>query len=82
MDATGLVALESALDRLFRSKVKVVFAGLTTEVAEMLDRAGMKRDPGRIAYAPDVETAISMAIVHAARISQKLDRPAGSTASA
>ena len=76
MDATGLVALESALDRLFRSKVKVIFAGLTTEVSEMLDRAGIKRDPGRLAYAPDVETAVSMAIVHAARISRPSDKPA------
>jgi len=76
MDATGLVALESALDRLFRSKVKVIFAGLTTEVSEMLDRAGIKRDPGRLAYAPDVETAVSMAIVHAARISRPPDKPA------
>jgi SulP family sulfate permease len=67
MDATGLVALESVLDRLHRSKVKVILAGLTPEVSELLDRAGLKRDPGRLAYAPDVETAISMAIVHAAR---------------
>lgn len=79
MDATGLVALESALDRLFRSKVKVIFAGLTTEVSEMLDRAGIKRDPGRLAYAPDVETAVSMAIVHAARISRP-DKPAPAAA--
>ena len=80
MDATGLVALESALDRLFRSKVKVIFAGLTTEVSEMLDRAGIKRDPGRLAYAPDVETAVSMAIVHAARISRPPDKPGPATA--
>jgi SulP family sulfate permease len=70
IDATGLVALESVLDRLFRSKVKVIFAGLTSEVLEIFERAGIKRDPGRLAYAPDVETAISMAIVHAARISR------------
>ena len=31
----------------------------------MFERAGIKREPGKIAYAPDVETAISMAIVHA-----------------
>lgn len=68
IDATGLVALESVLDRLYRSKIKVIFAGLTEEVAEILDRAGIKREPGRLAYAPDVETAISMAIVHAARL--------------
>jgi len=68
MDATGLVALESALDRLFRSKIKVIFAGLTPDVQETLARAGIKREPGKLAYAPDIETAISMAIVHAARL--------------
>jgi SulP family sulfate permease len=70
MDSTGLVALESSLDRLFRSGKKVIFAGLVPEVAEMLDRAGMRRDPGRLAYAPDLDTAISMAIVHTARTSR------------
>ncbi|NVB82488.1 MAG: C4-dicarboxylic acid transporter DauA [Kofleriaceae bacterium] len=68
IDATGLVALESVLDRLHRSKVKVIFAGLATEVADIFARAGIKRELGKIAYAPDVETAVSMAIVHAARI--------------
>lgn len=68
MDATGLVALESLLDRLHRSKLKVIFSGLTPEVSEILDRAGLKKAPGKLAYAPDVETAISMAIVHAARL--------------
>jgi SulP family sulfate permease len=67
MDATGLVALESVIDRLHRSKVKVIFAGLLPEVTEILERAGIKRELGKIAYAPDVETAISMAIVHTAR---------------
>jgi SulP family sulfate permease len=67
MDATGLVALESVLDRLHRSKVKVIFSGLTPEVSAMFERAGIKREAGKIAYAPDVETAISMAIVHGAR---------------
>jgi SulP family sulfate permease len=75
IDATGLVALESVLDRLYRSRIKVIFAGLTTEVAELLDRAGIKRAPGRLAYAPDVETAISMAIVHGARLSRPVDPP-------
>src|SRR5262249_18719656 len=67
MDATGLVAVESVLDRLNRSKIKVIFAGLTPDVAGIFERAGIKRELGKIAYAPDVETAISMAIVHAAR---------------
>jgi SulP family sulfate permease len=68
IDATGLVALESVLDRLHRSKIKVIFAGLAPDVTEMFSRAGIKRELGKIAYAPDVETAVSMAIVHAARV--------------
>jgi SulP family sulfate permease len=76
IDATGLVALESVLDRLFRSRIKVIFAGLTPEVADVLDRAGIKRSPGRLAYAPDIETAISMAIVHAARLRRAAESPA------
>lgn len=68
MDATGLVALESVLDRLRRSRIKVIFAGLTPEVGDTLERAGIKRDAGKIAYAPNMEVAISMAIVHAARL--------------
>ena len=75
IDVTGLVALESVLDRLFRSRIKVIFAGLTPEMSSMLDRAGIKREPGRLAYAPDVETAISMAIVHAARLRREVESP-------
>ena len=66
IDATGLVAVESTLDRLYRSKIKVILAGVTTDVAEIFERAGIKREPGRLAYAPDVETAIAMAVVQAA----------------
>lgn len=68
IDATALVALESVLDRLHRSKIKVIFAGLAAEVNDTFNRAGIKREMGKIAYAPDVETAVSMAIVHAARV--------------
>jgi hypothetical protein len=63
------------LDRLYRSKIKVIFAGLNPEVAELFERAGIKRDPGKLAYAPDVDTAISMAIVHAARLKLPVDKP-------
>ena len=78
MDATGLVALESALDRLHRSKIKVIFAGLSQEVSELFARAGIKRELGKIAYAPDVETAVSMAIVHAARSGRAADTSSAS----
>jgi SulP family sulfate permease len=84
IDATGLVALESVLDRLYRSKIKVIFAGLNPEVAELFERAGIKREPGKLAYAPDVDTAISMAIVHAARLKLPVDKstPPAATATA
>lgn len=75
IDATGLVAIESVLDRLHRSRIKVIFAGLTEEVHHIFERAGIKRAPGRIAYAPDIETAVSMAIVHAARLGPSTTRP-------
>lgn len=65
MDATGLVALESALDRLHRSGRMVIFAGLSPELVAFLDRAGIRRTAGKLAYAPDVATAISMASVAA-----------------
>jgi len=69
IDATGLVALEGILDRLHRSHRKTILCGLQPHVAAKFDKAGIKRVPGRIAYAPDVETAFSMAIVHEARAS-------------
>ena len=68
IDATGLVAVESVLDHLLRSKTKVILSGLQPEIADLLDRAGIKRIPGKLAIAPDVETAISMAIVHSAQL--------------
>jgi SulP family sulfate permease len=67
VDATGLVAVETILDRLHRSNRKVILCDLQPEVLAMLERAGIKRIPGRLAFAPDLETALSMAIVHEAR---------------
>jgi sulfate permease, SulP family len=67
MDATGLVALESLLGKLKRSGHKVVLTGMNAMVKEMIDRAGIVREPGRLAFAPDLETALSIAIVHHAR---------------
>ena len=67
MDATGMVALETLLGKLKRFGHKVVLTGLNPIVKEMLDRAGIVREPGRLAFAPDLETALSIAIVHHAR---------------
>jgi SulP family sulfate permease len=82
VDATGLVAFESVLDRLNRGGRKVIISGLQPEVAELLDRAGLKRKPGQLAYAPDLETAVSMAILHGARAPRMPGAPPTPTASA
>ncbi len=67
MDATGLVALETVLDKLRRNGQKVVLSGVNAQPAELLARAKITRKPGQLAFAPDVDTALSMAIVHASR---------------
>lgn len=67
MDATGLVALETLLGKLGRRGHKVILVGVNPQPADILERAGIRRAPGKIAFAPDVETALSMAIVHEAR---------------
>jgi SulP family sulfate permease len=74
MDATGLVALESLIDRLHRSEIKIIFAGLSSEMSNLFARAGIKREPGKIAYAPDVESAVGIAIVHGARTGRHAER--------
>lgn len=72
MDATGLVALESVIDRLHRSKIKIIFSGLVPEVSDILARAGIKREAGKLAFAPSIDTAVSMAILHGSRLDQTL----------
>ena len=67
MDATGLVALETVLDKLRRNGQKVVLSGVNPQPAELLARAKMTRKPGQLAFAPDLDTALSMAILHASR---------------
>jgi SulP family sulfate permease len=68
MDVTGLVALETILERLHRAHRKVILSGLQPPVHALLQKAGIKRIPGKLAFAPDLETAASMAIVHDARM--------------
>jgi sulfate permease, SulP family len=73
LDATGLVALETLLDRLHRSHRKVILAATRRQPVQLLERSDMRRIPGRLAFAPDVETAISMALVHQARAASQHD---------
>jgi SulP family sulfate permease len=67
IDATGLVALETTLDKLKRSGVKVILAGMRPQVAEVVLRAGITPERGRLAIAPDLDAAVSLALIHSAR---------------
>ena len=67
IDATGLVALESALRNLRKSSRKVVFSGLAPGPKATLLRAGIIRAQGRIAFAPTLDDALSVATLHVAR---------------
>jgi SulP family sulfate permease len=67
IDATGLVAIESAIDKLKRAGHKVILAGLRPQVAAVLDKAHIVPERGKLAIAPDLDAALSLAIVHTAR---------------
>jgi SulP family sulfate permease len=75
IDATGLVALETLIDRLKRSGHKVILAGLQHQPAEVLQRAGIVREPGKLAIAPNLDDAVSLAIVHTARQATAAPQP-------
>jgi len=61
MDATGLVALESALERLTVHRVVAVLSGLHPQPRALLERAGVLGQPGVI-VADDIQTAFTLAV--------------------
>ena len=60
MDVTGLVALESALQRLQRLGVFVVLAGARSQPARVLAKAGIRPVPGRLALCRDMQAAAEL----------------------
>jgi SulP family sulfate permease len=66
IDATGLVALETALQKLKSSGNKVILAGMRPQVAEVVARS-IVPERGRLAIAPDLDSALSLALIHSAR---------------
>jgi SulP family sulfate permease len=60
MDITGLVALESVLERLDRQGTLVVIAGARRQPRSVLRRAGIAPQPGRLAFSHDVEQALDL----------------------
>jgi sulfate permease, SulP family len=61
IDATGLVNLESSLERLHRSKAFVILAGVQPQPARVLRKAGIVPEGDRLAICPTVEVAIDLA---------------------
>ena len=68
IDGSGLVALETIIEKLTRGGHKVILAGLQKQPSEVIAHAGIVRRPGQLAIAPDLDSALSLAILHTARI--------------
>ena len=68
IDATGLVALETTVDKLKRAGHKVILAGMKPQVADVVGRSlALKPERGKMAIAPDIDAALSLAFIHTAR---------------
>jgi SulP family sulfate permease len=61
MDATGLVALESALARLHRNGCQTILCGLQPQPARLLTRAGIVESASKVSIRPDLAAAIDRA---------------------
>jgi SulP family sulfate permease len=61
IDATGLVALESALKRLQDTKKQVILAGPLPEPRRVFERADLPRHYAHVRFAPDLTSAIALA---------------------
>jgi SulP family sulfate permease len=61
MDATGLVNLESALDRLHKDRTFVILAGIQPQPAKVLLKAGIEEEEGRLALCRTVNEAVDLA---------------------
>ncbi|HEX6946911.1 MAG TPA: SulP family inorganic anion transporter [Acidimicrobiia bacterium] len=59
VDATGLVALESIVERINRSGAKVVITGVRPQPRRALERAGFRDEPGKLEITDDVDTTMN-----------------------
>jgi SulP family sulfate permease len=68
IDATGLVALETTVDKLKRAGHKVILAGMRPPVNQVVMRSPtLQREKGKMAIAPDLDAALSLALIHTVR---------------
>ncbi|MGE0434951.1 MAG: STAS domain-containing protein, partial [Planctomycetota bacterium] len=76
IDATGAVALESALGRLDRVGVMAVLAGVQPGVRPVLTRHGLTDKPGKLAIIDDFRRAVNVArLVVDASVGSSPDHP-------
>ena len=61
MDMTGLVALESAIAKLHKKHTFVVLAGVQHQPREVLERAGMREEAGKLSICANDEEALVVA---------------------
>jgi SulP family sulfate permease len=64
MDVTGLVALESALARLRQQGVFCIITQVRPQPLSVLEKAGVKEDPGRLQIIGSLDDAASAALAH------------------
>jgi len=61
MDSTGLVNLESAIERLRRRGMRVILGGVRPQPAELLARAGIESDEDRVVVCERFDDAVALA---------------------
>ena len=64
MDATGLVALENALDRVQKNETLVILVGAQPQPKKVLEKAGIKPEPGELVFCDRMRDAIAEARRH------------------
>ncbi len=64
MDATGLVALESALERVQKNETLVILVGAQPQPKKLLEKAGIKPEPGEIIFCDRMREAVAHARKH------------------
>jgi SulP family sulfate permease len=67
MDATGLVALESALRRLEKNKTLVLLTAVRPQPKRVLDKAHIRPSEGQLVFCDRLEEAITAAARHVGR---------------
>src|SRR5262249_25437860 len=61
IDATGLVNLESAVERLQEAGIFAVLGGLRRQPRDVMERAGWGERPGRLALCGTYDEALALA---------------------